>query len=288
MAPRRVMLWANVNKPDAFPVARRVIERLEKAGIGAVVRRTLGAALERPADTEPLGEGVDLVLCLGGDGTLLSVVRFLGERSVPVLGINLGGLGFLTAISSDDIDAAMDVVVAGGYRVEERRLLKGTGRGANGDLELYALNDIVVDEGSLSRRAASLKMSINGASVATFTADGLIVSTATGSTAYSLSANGPIVHPKLPALLATPICPHSLAVRPLVFHEDEKLAVGSAVSDSKLLVTADGQDTHPLAEGGTMTFSLSRRVARLAFVGDLSYYQILRTKLSWGGTPKDR
>jgi NAD+ kinase len=288
MAPRRVMLWANMNKPEALPAARRVIERLERAGKGVVVRRTLGAVLERPADTEPLGEGVDLVLCLGGDGTLLSVVRFLGERSVPVLGINLGGLGFLTAISSGDIDTAMDAVVKGSYRVEERRLLKGTGRGTERDLELYALNDIVVDEGSLSRRAASLTMSINGAPVATFTADGLIVATATGSTAYSLSANGPIVHPRLPALLATPICPHSLAVRPLVFHEEEVLEVGSAVADSNLLVTADGQDTHPLAPGEAIRFTLSTRIARLAFVGDLSYYEILRTKLSWGGTPKGR
>jgi NAD+ kinase len=288
-APRRVLLWANLHKSNALSVARRIKGRLEEAGIGVLLAEELATSLQEKNPSDPSDGDADLILCLGGDGTLLSVVRSLRGRNVPVLGVNLGGLGFLTTTSSEDLDGCLDTVVSGAYRVEERRLLRATAPQAEGaDVELYALNDIVIDEGSFTRRAAALRMSINGAPVGTFTADGLIVATATGSTAYSLSANGPIVHPRLPALVATPICPHSLSIRPLVFHEDEILEVQAALSDIHLNVTADGQDTHRVESGGIVRMGLSDRTTRLAFVGDLSYYEILRKKLNWGGIPKDR
>jgi NAD+ kinase len=203
--------------------------------------------------------------------------------------VNLGGVGFLTAISSDELDRCIDAVLDGDYRIETRRLLEATARNAAGeDVALYALNDIVVDEGTLSRRAVVLRMTLNGSLVGTFTADGLIVSTATGSTAYSLSAGGPIVHPSLPVLLATPICPHSLSIRPLVFPGEEALGVENMLSTVTLKITADGQESHRVAPGQSVRVRLSARKVLLAFVGERPYYEILRTKLNWGGIPKDR
>lgn len=285
--PRRVCLRANLKKPDALSVAERVVERLERDGVEVGLQSDLGKAMGKPGD-DGYGDA-DMILCLGGDGTMLSAVRSLQGREIPVLGINLGGLGFLTAMSSAELDPCLDAVVSGRVQVMERRLLKARAEGSDGkELELHALNDIVLDEASFARRAAVLKMSINGAYVGTFTADGLIVCTATGSTAYSLSASGPIVEPELPALVVTPICPHSLSVRPLVFHENGTVEVENLLSEVSLKVTADGQDAHRVAPGAPIRIRLSERRTRLAFVQERPYYEVLRAKLNWGGIPKDR
>jgi NAD+ kinase len=173
--------------------------------------------------------------------------------------------------------------------VEERHLIRALAHDTAGaELVLHALNDIVVDEGTFSRRAAVFRLSIAGSYLGTFTADGLIVGTATGSTAYALSAGGPIVHPALPVLLATPICAHSLSIRPLVFHEDDALEVENLLPDVSLKITADGQDAHRVNTAQSIRIAKSERIARLAFVGDRPFYEILRTKLNWGGIPKDR
>lgn len=285
--PQRVLIRANLNKKDALSVAEHIRGRLSGESIHVVFQRQLAEAREEPW-SETMEEA-DLVLCLGGDGTMLSAVRWLGGREVPVLGINLGGLGFLTAISSEELEICLDAIISGTYRVEDRHLLMATGQEEGGGrIELHSLNDIVVDEGSFTRRSAVLKMSINGAYVGTFTADGLIVATATGSTAYSLSAGGPIVHPQLPALVVTPIAAHSLSIRPLVFSEKETVEVENLLQGVSLKVTSDGQDAHRVVPGTSIRIQLSRRKARLAFVGDRPYYEILRTKLNWGGIPKDR
>jgi NAD+ kinase len=285
--PARVGVVGNVAKPAAAPTARRILERLEGAGIQVILDEDVAAVVGRGGNDAH--HDVDLLLSLGGDGTMLRAVRLLAGREIPVLGINLGGLGFLTAISSEELDACLDAVIAGSYRVEDRKLLQAAvHESGGGEIMLRALNDIVVDEGSFTRRAAVLKMSIQGAYVGTFTADGLIVATATGSTAYSLSSGGPIVHAGLPALVVTPICAHSLSIRPLVFREDETVEVENLLPDVSLKVTADGQDAHRVEPGGSIRIGLSDRKARLAFVGNRPYYEILRTKLNWGGIPKDR
>jgi len=277
----------NVAKPAAAPTALRILEYLEGAGIQVILDEDVAAAVGRGGNDAH--HDVDLLLSLGGDGTMLRAVRLLAGREIPVLGINLGGLGFLTAISSEELDECLEAVATGSYRVEDRKLLQAVAHeSGGGEIVLRALNDIVVDEGSFTRRAAVLKMSIDGAYVGTFTADGLIVATATGSTAYSLSSDGPIVHPGLPALVVTPICAHSLSIRPLVFREDEEVEVENLLPGVSLKVTADGQDAHHVEPGGSIRIGLSDRKARLAFVGNRPYYEILRTKLNWGGIPKDR
>jgi NAD+ kinase len=285
--PKRVLIRANLNKKDALAVSERIRNRLTGEGIDVLFQRQVAEARDEPPPET--AKDVDLVLCLGGDGTMLSAVRWLGGREIPVLGINLGGLGFLTAISNDELEACLNSIVSGTYRIEARHLLMATGEEEEGgQIELHSLNDIVVDEGSFTRRSAVLKMSISGAYVGTFTADGLIVATATGSTAYSLSAGGPIVHPELPGLVVTPIAAHSLSIRPLVFSEEETVEVENLLHGVSLKITSDGQDAHRITPGTTIKIQRSRRQAYLAFVGDRPYYEILRTKLNWGGIPKDR
>ena len=283
-APRSVYIFANIRKRGAPDAARRVLTRMEDAGITVHLDNDLARVLGRSGSD---AHDSDLMLCLGGDGTMLAAVRRLQGRPTPILGVNLGGLGFLTAISSEELDRCLDVVLSGDYRVEERHLLKARIEGEE-DLELHALNDIVVDEGTFSRRAVVLRLSVDGAYLGTFTADGVIVATATGSTAYSLSAGGPIVHPGLPILLVTPVCAHSLAVRPLVFHEEETLEVENLLPDVSLKVTSDGQDAHRVGPGRVIRIGRSERKVHLAFIGHRPFYEILRTKLNWGGIPKDR
>jgi len=145
-----------------------------------------------------------------------------------------------------------------------------------------------MDEGTFSRRAVVLKVQVDGSYVGTLTADGLIVATPTGSTAYSLSAGGPILKPTLPALVLTPICAHSLAIRPLVFGEDEEVVVENLLAGVTLKITGDGQEAFRVADGTTVRVRRSDRKVRLAFLRDRSYYEILRSKLNWGGIPKDR
>ncbi len=286
--PQRVSMEANLSKSAAVPVARHVAARLEAGGVQVACEAGLARALGRDVPEDPY-EGSHLHLCLGGDGTLLAAVRSLGGRDIPVLGMNLGGLGFLTAVPSDEADAAVDALLAGNYRIEHREMLRADTESGNGDpVELHALNEIVVDEGTFTRRAVVLRMSIGGAYVGTFTADGLIVSTTTGSTAYSLSAGGPIVHPSLGAFVATPICAHSLSTRPLVFGDEETLEVENLLPDASLKITADGQDAQQVPPGTPVTIRRSDRTLALAFVDRRPYYEILRTKLNWGGIPKDR
>jgi len=286
---QRIYIMANPGKRDAVRVARHIRDRFRERKVEVRFEPELAEHLDAGAGTPRVAAEDDLVLALGGDGTLLKTVRKMEGLEVPILGINLGGLGFLTSVPSEEIDPALDAVLAGNYRIREQRLLRAVGEGAGGEgLELYALNDIVLDEGTFARRAVVLRMTIGGAYIGTFTADGLIVSTATGSTAYSLSAGGPIVHPRLPALVATAICPHSLAIRPLVFGQEEVVEVTNELQGVSLKVTADGQGAYRLAGGYPITIGLSDRLARLAFVGARSYYEILRTKLNWGGIPKNR
>jgi NAD+ kinase len=286
---RRIYIMANPGKPEAVSVARHVYDRFREQKVEVRLDPEVAPDVDPSAAAPRMSPDDDLVLALGGDGTLLKAVRKMDGLEVPILGINLGGLGFLTSVPSEEIGPALDAMVAGNYRIREQRLLCAEGEGADGEpLELYALNDIVLDEGTFARRAVVLRMTIGGAYIGTFTADGLIVSTATGSTAYALSAGGPIVHPRLPALVATPICAHSLSIRPLVFGQEERVEVTNELEGVSLKVTADGQGAHLLAPGRPIAIGLSDRVARLAFVDTRSYYEILRTKLNWGGIPKNR
>ncbi len=230
-----------------------------------------------------LAEKVDVVVVLGGDGTLLAVARAIGARPIPILGVNLGTMGFLAEIARDELLPTLEEVIAGRFRTEERMRLEVVVERAGQELGRYlALNDAVIANTALAR-IVDLTVSADGADVTTYHADGLIVATPTGSTAYSLSAGGPLVLPSLEAIVLTPICPHSLSQRPLVLPPTCAVAVvarGSPGGDIKL--TVDGQVGRELSDGDRVSVRRSDHPVRLLVPPDRNRFEVLREKLRWG------
>jgi len=237
------------------------------------------------ADRDELGEQSDLVIVVGGDGTFLNAARTLNEYRVPLLGINLGRLGFLTDIHSEKIRGRLNAILNGEYVEEKRFLLHGRFEYENGDGEIAssdAFNDIVVHKGHVARMI-ELDLFINGQYVNTQRADGLIVSTPTGSTAYSLSGGGPILHPGLDALVLVPICPHTMSQRPIVIDGDSEVEI--RISDNNhgdALGTCDGQLHVDLGIGDSVRITKKKTPVHMIHPADYNYYEILRAKLHWG------
>jgi len=224
----------------------------------------------------------DLVIVLGGDGTMLNAARLVEERSVPILGVNLGGLGFLTEVSLEHIHPTLERIFAGDYHVEERLMLRARIE-RHGEHVAHAtvLNDVVISKGTLARMI-EIQISINGQFVTRLRGDGLIVSTATGSTAYSMSAGGPVVHPSVHALILTPICPHTLTHRPLLIPSDVSLEVILTGKDEGAMTTFDGQVGVAMSQGDTVFIQASDHQTKLIRFPDRTYFDVLRKKLKWG------
>jgi NAD+ kinase len=234
-------------------------------------------------DVEELGRRADVLLVLGGDGTLLRASHVLDERPVPVVGVNFGSLGFLTEITLAEIYSTLEGVLAADYDYEERRMLRaevvrGDERSVAGD----ALNDVVVSKAAVVSRIIELDVTVDDAFVSAFRADGLVVSSPTGSTAYNLAAGGPIVHPTLDAVVLTPICPHMLTYRPLVLDGGVQVDVRLRSPDVEVHVTLDGQEGFPLSPGDGVRVTRSPRTVRLVRSSDRDYFEVLRAKLKWG------
>lgn len=292
----RIGVIANPHKPAARPVIRRLLANLAARHIETFLAAESAplagraSAAARIVDDEGLGQ-CELVIVLGGDGTLLHAVRRLHGLPVPLLGVNLGSLGFLTQANASELMDVLDQVLAGDAEIVRRPLLRGTIEARDGAVlrTMNALNDIVVDEGSPTRRAVLLRMTLGDQEVGTFTADGVVVATPAGSTAYSLSAGGPVIPPDVQVLVATPICPHTMAVRPLVYSDEEVLTIEDVRRGLQVKVTADGQEYAMVPEGGRIRVQVDpKRSARLVSVGRHPYYEMLRTKLKWGGVAKRR
>ncbi len=225
---------------------------------------------------------VDAVIVLGGDGTMLSVSRLVAEKGVPILGVNLGSLGFITEISKEEVLAAVEKMIQSPLAIEERLMLHTQiFRNDNQVASYLALNDIVFNKGALAR-IIDLETYINGRYVTTYKADGLIVSTPTGSTAYSLSAGGPILYPTLDSILVTPICSHTLTNRPIVLPQDFKIKVVLKTLSEDVYLTVDGQEGFSLRMDDAIEIVKSRSKARLLLPKERDYFDILRTKLKWG------
>jgi len=224
---------------------------------------------------------VDLIVVLGGDGTLLSVARLVGRREVPILGVNLGGLGFLTEVTLEELYPTLGAVLKGEFRVS-RRITLAVFLHRKGELiaEYRVLNDAVITKAALSR-IIDLEVFINGEYVAAFRCDGLIASTPTGSTAYSLSAGGPIIYPSSRAIVLTPICPHMLTNRPLVLPDDVKAEVTLSSEHEDVYLTLDGQEGLPLRYLDVVELKRSERTIALVKSPKKNYFEILRTKLKW-------
>lgn len=220
---------------------------------------------------------ITLAVVVGGDGTLLRAARFYAQYSIPVFGVNLGRLGFLAQSSLADIKNSIEKIVKNEVICEDRIMLSANpGR-------LTALNDIVIKSESFSR-TARLFVSVNGNNVCEYLADGLIISTPTGSTAYNISAGGPILVPRLNAFVIVPICPHSLNARPLVIPSNEKIIISSSDNTKRLKISADGQNTYTVPICSNIVIRKHKNKAKLLLLDDKSFYSVLREKLYWGMT----
>ena len=244
-----------------------------------------GAPSEPPFRLDQDGDlHCDLVIALGGDGTLLSAARSVAGR-VPILGVNLGNLGFLTEINRGELYPALVRVLDGHYTIEERSLYDVELRRYENGGETHAyrvFNDAVIAKSAQSR-IVELSLRVDDHLVARFRADGLIVSTPTGSTAYNLSAGGPILHPLLPVAVLTPICPHALSLRPMVVSDASRVAVTLETSSEEVYLTLDGQEGEKVGFRDTVAVTRSEASVRLIKVGERTYYDNLRGKLRWGG-----
>jgi NAD+ kinase len=277
-----------VAKPDAaeaqsvilqlldFFASRGITVVLEKETAGLVPSASLAAA--RKSD---LPGQVDLLIVLGGDGTLLSMARAVGDLGVPILGVNLGGLGFLTATTLEEMLPALDTLLDGGMEVEERMLLSARlVRGGQAIGEHIALNDVVITKSAMSR-IIDLSVSVGGRHAISYRADGLIISTPTGSTAYNLSAGGPILFPTMDAVVLTPIAPHTLSNRPIVVPAAQRIEVTLRV-EQDVMLTMDGQVGVPLREGDAVEVQKAVPRIRLVRFPQKDFFSVLRTKLKWG------
>lgn len=281
-----VGIIAKAGSRDAVQSAHELAQWVGRRGLEAILdEATLeGHGVHGPPSFQP-GASCDLVVVLGGDGTLLSVARNL-PWSVPILGINLGYLGFLTEVGRGELYPALVQVLEGRFVTEERSLFDVELRPAGGGepFSFRVLNDAVITKSALSR-IIELTLKVDGHLIARFRADGLIVSTPTGSTAYNLSAGGPIVNPLLPVAVLTPICPHALSLRPIVVPDVGPIEVTLETQREEVFLTLDGQEGSVLNYGDTVRVSRSAATVRLAKVSDRSFYDSLRGKLRWGGLP---
>jgi NAD+ kinase len=280
-----------VVRPDldeARPALRDMVAWLRGRGVGVCLEERTARLLDTPLkdactvkDGHELAASVDALVVLGGDGTLLHASHLV-DRPIPVVGVNFGSLGFLTEITLDELFPALEKVLEGTYRYEERRMLRALVRRPSGDQVLGdVLNDIVVTKAALSR-IIELDVSVDGSFVSAFRADGLIISSPTGSTAYNLAAGGPILHPQLEAVVLTPICPHMLTNRPVVVSDRATIEVRlRSTREGEVHLTFDGQRGFPLGSEDVVTVTRSPKTIRLV-KAQRDYFEVLRAKLKWG------
>jgi NAD+ kinase len=294
---QRIGVVAKAASRDAVHTAHELAEWLRRRGLEVALDEAIlraggigamgamgGMGQDPPFRT---GEVYDLVVVLGGDGTLLSVARTLAGK-VPILGVNLGNLGFLTEISRGELYPALVQVLAGRFQTETRSLFdidlkRASGAGGDpGGMRYRVLNDAVITKSALAR-IIELTLRVDSHLVARFRADGLIISTPTGSTAYNLSAGGPILSPLLGVAILTPICPHALSLRPIVVPDAGAIEVTLETPREEVYLTLDGQEGTSLSQGDTVSITRSKATVKLIKVSERTFYDNLRGKLRWGG-----
>lgn len=284
---KTIAIYPNINKDESAKVMERIHSYFadKQDRVRIVMSRSIAEMFNCPEygiddlDNEP----IDLGLSIGGDGTLLGVCRKLYTRKIPACGINIGNVGFLTDIELTELESRLDNLLNGEYQVVERTVISGSVLSQGNRRMLgHAINDVVIGKGGLSRML-SLSMRIDDTMINDYKADGVIVSTATGSTAYSLSAGGPIVNPSVPALLITPICPHTLDARPMIIPDDEEVQIYIAAVHQDIQMTFDGQESFQLLPGDVVYIRKGKNPARIIKFGDKNYYDTLKSKL-WGNS----
>ncbi len=275
---------ANPVKDQAGRVLVRLAERAVQAGIALVPDDGTAALMGQAGGRGPAAmDGVDAIMVLGGDGTLLRAVQALHGRDVPIIGVNLGGLGFMTSVAETELERAVDCLARDEFGISQRTMLEcrvaSTAAGAG---PFRALNDVVMT--SMESRVATLRMQVDGQAVGDFVCDGVILSTPTGSTGHSLSAGGPLLMPEARALVVSLICPHTLSTRPLVLPDDVTIEVTVVATSGGVFLTADGQVGQSLAAGDRVVVRRDPRGVRFIHLPGYSYFGVLRQKLHWRGS----
>jgi NAD+ kinase len=283
----RIGLIANCDKPASRAALRHAAALITRAGRIAATDECAArqAGLKCPAfpDSAALARQSDLLLVFGGDGTILRAVRETDGCQTAILGINVGRLGFLNAVALNDLPQALQKLWDNNFTIERRPLLAATGRCEGKTIKSSALNDIVISHGAVSR-VIELEVSVNGESLTQYRGDGLIVSSPTGSTAYSLSAGGPIVSPTAQVFAITPICPHALSNRSVIVSSSATVQVKVLSDQLEIIVAADGQMQATLGCGDIVIIRRSSRPVHLLHLGGWSFFDTVRRKLHWSGS----
>lgn len=282
----KIGLVLNTGKKKAFTVASQVIYWLQqKNNINLFMEEKAASVIDksvRSASYDDLRREADMIILFGGDGTFLHTAHHFIGTGIPLLGINLGRLGFLTEIETSELKDTLELIAEGKYEIEKRMILEAKLLRDNRELAYnFALNDVVVNRGA-NARMIKLKLFINDVFVNSYRADGLIIATPTGSTAYSLSAGGPIVNPQIRAIVITPICPHTLYVRPMVISENEKLKIVVAGENNEMKITTDGRYAHDLMTDDEIHVSASPRELSTVKLPGRTFYTILHEKMRLG------
>ena len=283
---KTIGVLANCHKPGAAAALKSLAGAAGRLGVRLVACDETARLLPRGrrVASDKLAGEIEVLIALGGDGTLLRGARLLAGRDVPILGVNLGRLGFLTSVAADDLKPALESLVRGRYSVAERAVAECWQiRGKRIVGRHRALNDVVVGWGA-SSRLMTLNLRIDNEQVATYHCDGLIVATPTGSTAHALSAGGPILHPGCPCFVVCAICPHTLSNRPLVLPDSRKITIEVTRASNQLILSVDGQEEPSVAAGDRVEICRSARGVRLVQLKDYSYFSVLRQKLNWRGS----
>lgn len=276
----RIGIVVKPHAPEIERILKELMCYLEKKGIDCILEEVVARKLGKDGGVrrESIPEKVDFVIVLGGDGTLLSIAHLAAQRNVPVLGVNLGSLGFLTEVPLEEMFLALDSYLGGNDRiVSNRRMLEAVAKGK----VYYCLNDVVINKGALARMI-QCAIWIDEKAIATVRADGIIISTPTGSTAYSLSAGGPIIQPYIPAIIIAPICPHTLSFRPMVISLKSRVKIQLLTTGEEVFLTLDGQRGDLLKKNEVVEIKSSNLELSLISSPKRNYFDLLKEKLGWG------
>lgn len=276
----RIGIVVKPHAPEIERIIKELMCYLEKKGIDCILEEVVARKLGKDGGVrrESIPEKVDFVIVLGGDGTLLSIAHLAAQKNVPVLGVNLGSLGFLTEVPLEEMFLALDSYLGGNDRiVSNRRMLEAVAKGK----VYYCLNDVVINKGALARMI-QCAIWIDEKAIATVRADGIIISTPTGSTAYSLSAGGPIIQPYIPAIIIAPICPHTLSFRPMVISLKSRVKIQLLTAGEEVFLTLDGQRGDLLKKNEVVEIKSSNLELSLISSPKRNYFDLLKEKLGWG------
>lgn len=275
----------NVRKPEAADTLKRLVVKSKALGLKLLVTADAAALLHnlKPVSENELLDKSEALIVLGGDGTMLGAVRSLAGRVTPLLGVNIGSLGFMTSVPEEELESALAALVAGHCTLETRSLMACHLQPAEGAAHTFqALNELAIGWGATSKMV-TLEVTVDDEPVTAYACDGMIIATPTGSTGHSLSAGGPLLHPQTPAFIVTVICPHTLSTRPLVVADSSVIGIRVSNAPKQLLFSCDGQE-HPLCQGDRLEVRRSPSQVCFAHLPGYSYFAVLRQKLHWRGS----